>query len=147
MLVGIVAREDLGIAGLEVLPPRRLDVDDGFALGRVVCAIGVAHEGLVHVVLSGRVCYHTGRHGEGGPKVMAMGLLRLFLMRGQTWRVGGSGVSEGKLEVLCMKSSWSSVTASGMQTAWPETALGMAMAETQRLSTGFFGFQQPPNSN
>jgi hypothetical protein len=84
MLVGIVARENLGIAGLEVLPPRRLDVDDGFALGRVVGAIGVAHEGLVHVVLSGRVCYHTGRHGESGPKEMAMGLLRLFLMRGQT---------------------------------------------------------------
>jgi hypothetical protein len=28
-------------------------------------------------------------------------------------------VSEGKLEVLCMKSFWSSATASGMQTAWP----------------------------
>ena len=72
MLVGIVTREDLGIAGLQVLSPGRLDADEGIALRDTVCPIRGADKGLAHVFLGSRVCFHTGSHGKSDQEAMGM---------------------------------------------------------------------------
>jgi hypothetical protein len=63
-----VAAEDLGVAGLEVFSPGRLDVDELIARGVVAAAIEGADKRLARVLrVSGEgICVDAGGHDEGG---------------------------------------------------------------------------------